>query len=526
MTPTGEPIRIPIVFNEEDSDTTAIVARAMTTARHAQTKWSLMPMKQRLQRVRRLRCLIASNAKQLAAASAGARQRPITESLTAEVMPLAEACRFLERHAGRLLGHQKLGRRGKPLWLAGVHSEIERVPLGVVLIIGPGNYPLLLPGVQLIQALVAGNAVLLKPGVGGTSAALELCRLAVSAGFSPELISVLPESTNAVCAAIHSRPDKVIFTGSTATGELILAQLAPHLIPATMELSGKDAVIIRGDADLDLAFKALTFGLMLNGGATCMSPKRVFVHQSMATELEGRLAQYFGQGIVSSTNALNAKKRLPAPSSHAGTGSPVTSSDTESNKVLRRLISDALVRGAHLIAGEIRSDGMLITPVVLAGVPAESELLQRDFFAPVLAIITVTDDREAILRANDSRLALTVSIFSRDEGTARSLASQLNAGTVLINDLIVPTADPRLPFGGRKRSGFGVTRGAEGLLEMTTPKVVTVSRSKFRPAFEPPNAGDEKMFEAYLRLTHGPNFSSRWTALRSLIGSVLRRQKS
>ena len=207
----------------------------------------------------------------------------------AEVLPLAEACRFLEREAGKLLKPRRLGRRGLPLWLAGVCSEIQREPFGVVLIIGPGNYPLLLPGVQLIQALVAGNAVWLKPGGGGTEAARALCDLIVRAGFDPQLVALLPESAEAARAAIAARPDKVLFTGSAATGEKILAQLAPHLIPATMELSGCDAVIVRADADLDLAVKALVFGLRLNNGATCMSPQRVFVARSIATELEGRL---------------------------------------------------------------------------------------------------------------------------------------------------------------------------------------------------------------------------------------------
>ena len=121
--------------------------------------------------------LIAEHAGQLAEASASARLRPTLESLTAEVLPLAEACRFLEREAGKLLAPLRLGKRGLPLWLAGVRSEIQREPFGVVLIIGPGNYPLLLPGVQLIQALVAGNAVLLKPGVGGTDRGPSIVRL-------------------------------------------------------------------------------------------------------------------------------------------------------------------------------------------------------------------------------------------------------------------------------------------------------------------------------------------------------------
>jgi acyl-CoA reductase-like NAD-dependent aldehyde dehydrogenase len=507
MNPAGEPTRIPVVFGEADAGVTAAVTRAMTEARSAQSRWSRTPLGRRRELIRELRRLIAEHAPQLARASAFTRQRPALESLTAEVLPLAEACCFLERNAGRSLAPRRLGRRGLPLWLAGVRSEIHREPLGVVLIIGPGNYPLLLPGVQLIQALAAGNAVLLKPGIGGTGAARALIDLILRAGFDPNLVALLPESPEAARAATEARPDKVLFTGSAATGEKILAQLAPHLIPATMELSGCDAVIVRADADLDVTVKALAFALMLNGGATCMSPKRVFVHRSITTELEGRLA-----------NAFQSSRREEAPASRLDQNL-LTPAAAEQ---LRPLLDDALARGAHFIAGNEQAN----TLVILGGVAPSSRLLREDIFAPVLALVTVVDDHEAITRANDCPFALTAGIFSRNESAARSLAARLNAGVVTINDLIIPTADARVPFGGRGRSGFGVTRGVEGLLELTTPKVVTVSRGKFRPAFDPPQPGDDVLFNAYLKLTHGRGFKSRCAAMVSLIRSISRRLKS
>ena len=510
MNAADESTSIPVV-NDADAEATAAVARAMTAARAAQPRWARTPLARRLDLIRELRRLIAEHAPQLADASASARQRPALESLTAEVLPLAEACRFLEREAGKVLAVRRLGKRGRPLWLAGVRSEIHREPLGVILIIGPGNYPLLLPGVQLIQALAAGNAVLLKPGIGGTPAAQALAELVVRAGFDPKLVALLPESSEAARCAISAHPDKVLFTGSAATGEQVLGQLAPHLIPATMELSGCDAVLVRADADLDLVVRALAFGLRLNAGATCMSPKRVLVHRSIATELEGRLAQ----------NLCRRRGSEYRPSIH----SPglLTSAATER---LRPVLDDALARGAHLIAGEINDDGSVTIPLVLGGVSPSSRLLREDIFAPVLALVTVADDHEAVFRANDCPFALTASIFSRDESVARLLAARINAGAVTMNDLIIPTADARLPFGGRGRSGFGVTRGAEGLLELTAPKVVTVSRGTFRPAFDSPQPGDEALFNAYFRLAHGRGLKSRWAALVSLIRSISRRPKS
>ena len=147
-------------------------------------------------------------------------------------------------------------------------------------------------------------------------------------------------------------------------------------------------------------------------------------------------------------------------------------------------------------------------------------------FLPALSITTVANDEEAISRANDCSFGLGASIFSGDVNAALSLAARLNVGVVTINDLIIPTADARLPFGGRGRSGFGVTRGAEGLLELTRPKVVTATRGSFRPAFDRPRPGDGKLFEAYLRFSHAACIKSRWNAFISLALILLKRKRS
>jgi acyl-CoA reductase-like NAD-dependent aldehyde dehydrogenase len=335
--------------------------------------------------------------------------------------------------------------------------------------------------------------------------------LLAEAGLDRRLVALLPESAAAAGTAILARPDKVIFTGSAATGEKILAQLAPQLIPATMELSGCDAVLVRADADLDLVVRALKFGLTLNAGATCLAPKRVFVHRGIATELEGRLANVFCRNRNAGTSTSTESRSFSA---------------SVAAEKLRPFLDDAVARGAHFIAGGIRDDGQIAVPLVLAGVAPESRLLREDIFAPVLAIVTVADDHEALQRINDCPFALGASIFSRDEADARLLAGRINAGVVSINDLIIPTADARLPFGGRKRSGFGLTRGAEGLLELTAAKVVTVSRGRFRPAFDESRPGDEELFHSYLQLAHGADWKARLAALFRLCKQILSRLKN
>lgn len=486
---------IPITFQASDLDPCDEVARTMSAARAAQFRWAATPLSKRVALLGKLRALIAKHGPALAAAAAAPRFRPVAEALSAEVIPLADACRFLQREAPRLLAPKILGRRGKPLWVSSARSEIHREPFGVVLLIGPGNYPLFLPGVQTIQALVAGNAVILKPAPGGGGAADWLRRLIVEAGFPTEVFSVLPDSVESARSALRAKPDKVVFTGCPGTGRRILSSLANGAIPATLELSGCDAVIVRHDADIELVIKALAFGLRLNGGNTCIAPKRVFVPPAIASELEGRLAAILR--------------------SHAGEG--CDPAILELARELEPLFSETLARSAHLISG-----GEGRPPWVFGGVPHDSALLTSDIFGPVLSVVTVADEEEAVALTNASPFALGASVFSRDEAAAQRIAAKINAGVVTINDLILPTADPRLPFGGRGQSGFGVTRGAEGLVELTRPKVVTITRARFRPAFEKLRPRDRLIFESYLALAHAGTWRGRaaggYRLMRSLLG--------
>lgn len=474
------------------------VGHCLRQARAAQAGWACTRLADRLALLRRIRNVLAEQASAVAAASAAVRQRPTAEALVAEVLPLAEAIRFLEEEAPRILRARRLGGRGRPLLLGGVRSVCLREPRGVVLIIAPGNYPLLLPGVQAFQALAAGNAVLIKPAPAGKAAALALARVAHAAGLDPALLQILPDATAAAETAIASGVDKIVLTGSAETGKAVLASAASQLTPTTMELSGCDAAVINGDADLDLAADALAFGLRLNAGATCIAPRRVLVPAAQSAALAQRL-----------TARLHSVPRTEIPARQAA--------------VLAPLVQRALDDGARLLAGELVAGGHIYAPLVLADVPRGAALLRHSFFAPVLFITAVEDEAAAVTEANRSPYALGASVFGRDVLRAQRLADQLNAGLVTINDVIAPTADPRLPFGGRGRSGFGVTRGPEGLLDMTVPKVVTVTRGSARRHFAPLLAADEDLFAAFIAVSHGRGLAFRWRALKRLVAAGRRR---
>ena len=470
------------------------VAGLLMAAKAAQAGWAEAPVASRLKWVGRLRSLIAEKCDWLAAETSKSRNRPPAEILTSEVLPVAEACRFLETNAFWLLSRQTTGNSGRPMWLRRVITSVRREPVGVILVIAPGNYPLFLPAVQALQALVAGNGVLLKPAPGGEAAIRAFALLAQQAGLPHGLLAVLPSDKSAAVEAIALKVDKVFLTGSHETGRAVYAECAKAMTPVVMELSGCDSVIVSNDADLGLTARAVVFGLRLNDGATCISPRRVFVHRSIAKRFEDRLVSLLADG-----EPIEITGRAAA--------------------VLRVLLTGAIADGARLCHGQARTDGSISGPVVVGDARQEMRLLNDDVFAPVLSLVSVGSDAEAIDLANTCDYQLGASVFTRDLDRARRIASALRAGCVTVNDLVAPTADPRAPFGGTGRSGFGTTRGAEGLLEMTRPKALLEHRGSFRPHFDPPRSGDAALFAAFTRVLHLRGLRKRWQALLQLVAA-------
>lgn len=442
-----------------------------------QIAWAAVPVPERLRAIRALRHRMAAEADALVGSLASRPGRTPAESLAAEVIPLAEACRFLEREAARLLAPRRLGARGRPAWLFGVRAEVRREPFGVVLVIAPSNYPLLLPGVQLVQALAAGNAVLVKPAPGCAAPMNLLARWLAEAGVPDGLVRVLGESVADAEAALAADLDKVVLTGSAATGRRVMAALAERLVPATMELSGNDAVFVLPGAELGLVARALAFGLRFNGSATCIAPRRVFVTHGDAAALEAALMA-----------RLSAIAPIPVP--------------VAVRRQTVRLVTEAVAAGARPVGPLPDPSSPAMAPLAVADARPGMALLEEDVFAPVLALVPIADMEEALRLSARSPYALGASVFG-PEGEARALADRIDVGSVTVNDLIVPTGDPRLPFGGRRRSGWGVTRGAEGLLEMTRVKTVSVRGGRTHPHFDPFRPDDDGLLLAAFRAMHG-----------------------
>ncbi len=475
----------------------SLVSRACgLTTSVGKADWASVPLRSRLRVLGAARHLMAARAEEFCEAISPQLARTKADTLATELLPLLAGCKFLEREAGRILAPRKLGMAGRPLWMTGVAAEIHRVALGHVLVIGPSNFPLFIPGSHVLQALAAGNRVTWKPGLGGGPVAQLMARMFVEAGLPATALTVTDESVEAARAALATRPEKVIFTGSTKTSQSLLADLAETTTPAVLELSGADAIIVAPTADLQQVAKAVAFGLRLNGGSVCMSPRRLFATPSTMSALRPLLQAELA--------------KVPSAALDAGTSAR-----------LRTMLDEAVGGGAE-VQGTFEPDAQ--RPLLIDRASAGMRIAGSDIFAPVISLIEAESMMHVPALYAECAYGLTVSIFCGrgTEKQAQILGSMLKAGTLLINDIIAPTADPRVPFGGRGASGYGVTRGAEGLLEMTAVKTVLIRRGGVMLHLDPTTDGDVPMFAGMIRAMHGKGLATRWSALRQLVKSARR----
>ncbi|REK15558.1 MAG: aldehyde dehydrogenase family protein [Planctomycetota bacterium] len=485
------------------------VHEQLAAARSAQQAWAEWTPRARCCVLRALRETLAGNP--LGIASECGRG-DVVETMTAEILPLLDACRFLEVEAPRILAERSPGRRGRPKWLWGTRLALRNEPVGVALIIGPSNYPLMLPGIQALQALAAGNGVLLKPAPGCSQPLRSLASIVEAAGLPRGLVQILPEQPHAATTAIERGVDKVFVTGSRATGRALAQQLAGSVTPSVMELSGCDAVFVQDDADPALVSACLLFGARLNQGRTCLAPRRVFARDQMVDRICSILRQDMRQhpqkGLGGTTQ----------PSSHA-------------RGTLRRaahVIDEAVRAGATLVAGDVQVvDGHreLRSLAIVDRVRSEMKLAQEDLFAPVVSFIRIASMEQALLENAKCPFALGASVFGHPQ-RSRDLARRVQAGCVVVNDMVVPAADPRVPLAGRKMSGHGTTRGEAGLLEMTQTKAIVTARRWFKPHLQPRAPQDAALVAQLIALEHGASPLRRFRSSLRLISLALSSRRS
>jgi acyl-CoA reductase-like NAD-dependent aldehyde dehydrogenase len=432
-------------------------------ARAAQKEWSARPLRERCAKLRDLRDAIFALRDEIADVVTREAGKPRVEAIFAEVLLALDTADFLARQAPRWLRpepvpHHSIAMKAKSGW-------IEFSPLGVVAIISPWNYPFSIPMAQVIPALVAGNAVLLKPSELTPWCGQLVGELVAQANFPPGLVQVLQGGGESGAAMIEAGPDKVFFTGSVATGQRIAEACAKKLIPSVLELGGKDAMIVLSDADLDVASSAAVWGGFMNCGETCISVERIYVEPS--------IAERFTELCVAKTKKLRV--------------GPATDPDTEIGPMIRlrqlekveAQLRDATARGAQILTGGNRRPDLgpnFLEPAVVTHVDHSMQLMREETFGPVIAIQPVANAGEAITLANDSPFALSASIWTGDTSRGKQIASRIRAGSVMINDVASYYGITEAPHGGPGASGWGHTHSRLGLLEMVQVKYVDVDR--------------------------------------------------
>ena len=389
--------------------------------------------------------------------------KPRVEAIFSELLLVLDLAGFLARRARQWLRrervpHHNIAFKAKSAWL-------EYEPHGVVAIISPWNFPFAIPMSQVIAAVVAGNAVVLKPSELTPATGALVGELFRRAGFPPDVVQVVQGRGDLGAALIEGGPDKVIFTGSVATGTRVAEACARKLIPSILELGGKDAMIVLADADLEIASSAAVWGSFSNCGQACLSVERIYVEQPVAERFTALCAE-------------KTKKLRVGPASDADAEVGPMIREQQLEKVEEQL-RDAVERGARIVTGGRRRRDLganFLEPTVVNKVDHAMKLMREETFGPVLAIRAVASVKEAVEMANDSPFALSASVWTKDARKGREIASRLRAGAVMINDVMSYYGISEAPHGGPGASGWGRTHSRFGLLEMVQVKYVDVDR--------------------------------------------------
>src|SRR5437868_4880211 len=456
---TGEEVgRVPLRGAED-------VARAVARAREAQKGWGVLGFRERAGVVMRARAIVLEEMDEIAALVSRESGKPAAEALAMEIVPALDLMQFFARKTARLLRPEKID-IGLYRFL-GRTSFVEYRPLGVVAGISPWNFPWAIPLGEVVMALMAGNSVVLKPSELTPLVALKIGDVLARAGLPAGVLEIVTGDGSTGAALVEACVDKIMFTGSVATGKRVAESAARKLIPVVLELGGKDPMIVFEDADLDAASSAAVWGAFANSGQACASVERCYVHASVAEDFTSR--------VVEKVKALRQ-----ASESEEGADIGAMSSARQLRTVEEH-ISDAVERGARILTGGGRARGLpeggaFYEPTVLTGVDHSMTVMREETFGPVLPLMTFRDEDEAVRLANDSPFGLTASVWTRKLGRGRRVASRIEAGTVMVNEVLYTHGIAQTPWGGVKQSGLGRTHGRLGLLELVAPHHIHVNR--------------------------------------------------
>jgi acyl-CoA reductase-like NAD-dependent aldehyde dehydrogenase len=460
------------------------VGAAVGRARAGAEAWAGLSFEQRAEHLGRWKGVLTRRMHQLGQLVHTETGKPYGDAQL-EIVLAIDHLAWAAGHAKKVLGRKN---RAPGLLMAQQVATVEYLPLGVIGVIGPWNYPVFTPMGSISYALAAGNAVVFKPSEYTPGVGVWLAQsFAEAVPDHPvlQLVTGLGDTGAALCRA---GVDKLAFTGSSATGRKVMAACAEHLTPVVIEAGGNDAMLVDADADLDAAADGAVWGAMSNAGQTCIGIERAYVHEAVYDRFVDRV--------------LDLAREVRVGADEGAQIGPITMPGQL--EVIRSHIDDALERGGKAaLGGADAVDERYARPTVLTDVPADALAMTEETFGPTLTITKVADMDEAVRLANATRYGLGSAVYSQAHGP--DLARRLRTGMTSVNSVVSFAAIPALPFGGVGDSGFGRIHGPDGLKEFTYAKAV--ARQRFKPplsmtTFSRSGRTDDQVAQA-MTLMHG-----------------------
>jgi acyl-CoA reductase-like NAD-dependent aldehyde dehydrogenase len=472
------------------------VQAAVLRARKAQPEWAERGFRERRRLLERAIRVLVARQDELAEVIVAETGKPLTEVLATELLPACDALQFYAKRAKRILADRTI-----PLHL--LKSKKLRIsyrPLGVVGIITPWNFPFILSLNPTAQALMAGNAVILKPSEFTPLSGRLVAELLEAAGLPEGVFQCLSGDGETGAALVEADVDKISFTGSVRTGRRVAETCGRRLVPCTLELGGKDPMLVCADADLERAAAGAVYGAFSNAGQICVSTERVYVVDEVADA--------FVRKVLEKTAELRQ-----GPDGESDVGPIISPAQLE---VIERHVADARAHGARVLSGGRRHPdylGLYYEPTVLSEVSQDMAVMREETFGPVLPIMRVRDEQEALRLANDTRYGLNANVWTRDKRKGEELARAIQSGSAVVNDCMVTYGVTESPFGGRKESGIGQVNGEAGLKGFCHAQSILIDRLGPKAEFLwfPYTARKAKLLRRMMRVLWGTPLG-RWLA--------------
>jgi acyl-CoA reductase-like NAD-dependent aldehyde dehydrogenase len=483
---TGAIIRtVPVVSPEG-------LAKMAADARAAQPAWEALGYEGRAKVLRRAQKWVVDNSDRITKTIISETGKAWEDAQVAEVTYAAMAFGFWAKHAPEYLADEKV--RATTPFVLGRKLVVRYRPIGLIGIIGPWNYPLTNSFGDAIPALAAGNAVILKPSEITPLTSLLMQECMRECGL-PEFIYQVAPGYGETGAALIDEADMIMFTGSTATGKKVMAKAAETLTPVSLELGGKDPMIVLADADVERAANAAVHYSMQNGGQTCISVERVYVEDPIYDDFVARVTE----------KARALRQGVPEGPGSVDVGAVTFPKQLD---IVRAHVDAARDAGATIVTGgHGRSEnGQYFEPTVITGVDHSMACMTEETFGPTLPIMKVSNAEEAIRLANDSQYGLAASVWTRDVTKGEAIARRIEAGAVCVNDAQLNYLALEMPMGGWKTSGLGSRHGAGGIRKYARAQALLITR--FAPMKKdihmlPYSAGTTKLLGRGVKLLYG-----------------------